>query len=99
MASYSASKDRGDLLQLRPRIPWRSIRVGHEQFATVKGMRFMTLVPITYAVQTPDVRKMATRWELIVLDDAGKLKNQTAEGWQIFSVAMPHSQSVRTSQD
>ncbi len=60
MASHSAGKDRGDLLQLHLGIPWRSMRVGHEQFATAKGMRFMTLVLITYAVQTPDVRKMAT---------------------------------------
>jgi hypothetical protein len=56
MTSHSASKDRGDLLQLRPGISGRIMRVRHEQFATAKGMRFMTLVPITYAVQTPDVR-------------------------------------------
>jgi hypothetical protein len=57
MASHSAGKDRCDLLQLLPGIPGRIVRVGHEQFATAKGMSVMTLVPITYAVQTPDVRK------------------------------------------
>ena len=58
MASHSTGKDRGDLLQLLPGIPERIVRVGHEQFATAKGMSVMTLVPITYAVQTPDVRKL-----------------------------------------